>query len=345
VLDLVVAPVLASLDMAEPRPRRPRVIVTRRLTPSIEARMAELFDASFNRDDTPFDRAQLVAAMAEAEVLVPTITDHIDAELIAGAGDQLKLIANFGNGIDHIDLQAARARKIIVTNTPGVLTEDTADMAMALALAVPRRLTDGERLIRSGGWQGWAPTAMLGHRINGKRLGIVGMGRIGQAVARRARGFGMAVHYHNRKRLPEAAERESKALFWPSLDAMLGEIDILSIHCPHTPETHHLIDARRLALLPSHAYLINIARGEIVDEAALIAALETGQIAGAGLDVYGKEPALDQRLLARQDVVLLPHMASATFEARDATGEKVIANIRFWSDGHRPPDQIFEGWI
>jgi glyoxylate reductase len=331
--------------MAEPRPRRPRVIVTRRLTPSIEARMAELFDARFNQDDTPFDRAQLAAAMAEAEVLVPTITDHIDAELIAAAGDQLKLIANFGNGIDHIDLKAARARKIIVTNTPGVLTEDTADMTMALALAVPRRLVDGERLIRSGGWQGWAPTAMLGHRINGKRLGIVGMGRIGQAVARRARGFGMAVHYHNRKRLPEAAERDSKALYWPSLDAMLGEIDILSIHCPHTPETHHLIDARRLSLLPSHAYLINIARGEIVDEAALIDALEAGRIAGAGLDVYGNEPALDARLLARPDVVLLPHMASATFEARDATGEKVIANIRFWSDGHRPPDQIFEGWL
>jgi len=307
--------------------------------------MAELFDARCNQDDTPFDRAQLAAAMAEAEVLVPTITDHIDAGLIAGAGDQLKLIANFGNGIDHIDLKAARARNIIVTNTPGVLTEDTADMTMALVLAAPRRLVDGERLIRSGGWRGWAPTAMLGHRINGKRLGIVGMGRIGQAVARRARGFGMAVHYHNRKRLPEGAERDSKALFWPSLDAMLGEIDILSIHCPHTPETHHLIDARRLALLPSHAYLINIARGEIVDEAALIDALEAGRIAGAGLDVYGNEPALDARLLARPDVVLLPHMASATFEARDATGEKVIANIRFWSDGHRPPDQIFEGWI
>jgi glyoxylate reductase len=331
--------------MAEPRPRRPRVIVTRRLTPSIEARMTELFDARLNRDDRPFDRAQLAAAMAEAEVLVPTITDQVDAELIAGAGDQLKLIANFGNGIDHIDLKAARKRNIIVTNTPGVLTEDTADMTMALVLAAPRRLVDGERLIRSGGWQGWAPTAMLGHRVNGKRLGILGMGRIGQAVARRARGFGMAVHYHNRKRLPEAAERESKALFWPSLDAMLGEIDILSIHCPHTPETHHLIDARRLALLPAHAYLINIARGEIVDEGALIDALEGGRIAGAGLDVYRSEPALDPRLLARQDVVLLPHMASATFEARDATGEKVIANIRFWSDGHRPPDQIFEGWI
>ncbi len=333
------------MDMAEPRPRRPRVIVTRRLTPSIETRMAELFDARFNQDDAPFDRARLAEAMRTAEVLVPTITDDIDAELIAGAGNQLKLIANFGNGTDHIDLDAARKRNIIVTNTPGVLTEDAADMTMALVLSVPRRLADGERLIRSGGWRGWAPTAMLGHRINGKRLGIVGMGRIGQAVARRARGFGMAVHYHNRRRLPEAAERESKALYWPSLDAMLGEIDILSIHCPHTPETHHLIDARRLALLPSHGYLINIARGEIVDETALVEALEAGRIAGAGLDVYGNEPALDPRLLARQDVILLPHMASATFEARDATGEKVIANIRFWSDGHRPPDQIFEGWV
>jgi glyoxylate reductase len=344
-LDAVIDRVLATMVMAEPRPRRPRVIVTRRLTPSIETRMAELFDARFNTDDLPYDRARLAEAMNEAEVLVPTVTDEIDAGLIAGAGPQLKLIANFGNGVDHIDLAAARKRGIFVTNTPGVLTEDTADMTMALVLSVPRRLADGERLIRSGGWRGWAPTAMLGHRINEKRLGIVGMGRIGQAVARRARGFGMSIHYHNRRRLPEAAERESRALFWPSLDAMLEEIDILSIHCPHTPETHHLIDARRLALLRSDAYLINTARGEIVDEAALVDALEGGRIAGAGLDVYANEPALDPRLLARQDVVLLPHMGSATFEARDATGEKVIANIRFWSDGHRPPDQIFEGWV
>jgi glyoxylate reductase len=325
--------------------RKPLVIVTRKLPDVVETRLKELFNTRLNDADKPLSQAELVAAVSQAEVIVPTVTDRIDKGVINQAGDQLKLIANFGNGIDHIDLKAARARNIIVTNTPGVLTEDTADMTMALVLAVPRRLADGERLIRSGGWRGWAPTAMLGHRINGKKLGILGMGRIGQAVARRARGFGMAVHYHNRKRLPEAAERESKALFWPSLDAMLGEIDILSIHCPHTPETHHLIDARRLALLPSHAYLINIARGEIVDESALIDALEAGRIAGAGLDVYGNEPALDPRLLARQDVVLLPHMASATFEARDATGEKVIANIRFWSDGHRPPDQIFEGWV
>jgi glyoxylate reductase len=344
-LDVVIEPVLATMAMAEPRPRRPRVIVTRRLTPSIETRMAELFDASFNADDRPFDRAQLAAAMNQAEVLVPTVTDAVDGELIAAAGPQLKLIANFGNGVDHIDLGAARRKNIIVTNTPGVLTEDTADMTMALVLSVPRRLADGERLIRSGGWTGWSPTSMLGHRINGKRLGIVGMGRIGQAVARRARGFGMSVHYHNRRRLPEAAERDSKALYWPSLDAMLGEIDILSIHCPHTPETHDLIDARRLALLPPHAYLINTARGEIVDETALVDVLERGEIAGAGLDVYASEPTVNPRLLARQDVVLLPHMGSATHEARNATGEKVIANIRFWCDGHRPPDQIFEGWV
>jgi glyoxylate reductase len=336
-------------DPARPAPShlpvRPRVIVTRRLTERVEARMAELFDTEFNRDDVPMDRARLVDAMARADVLVPTVTDEIDADLLATAGPQLRLLANFGNGVDHIDLAAARARRILVTHTPGVLTEDTADMAMALILSVPRRLAEGEKLVRSGQWQGWSPCGMLGHRIGGKTLGIVGMGRIGQAMARRARAFGLRIVYHNRHRLPAVIEAELGATWQPDLDRMLGEVDIVSINCPHTAATHHLIDARRLALLGPHVYLINIARGEIIDEAALIDALEGGRIAGAGLDVFEREPAVDPRMLALANVVLLPHMGSATVEGRAATGEKVIANIRAWADGHRPPDQVLEGWL
>lgn len=324
--------------------KRPKVIVTRRLPEVVETRMAELFDVTLNLDDTPFDRAMLAEAMAEADVLVPTLTDEVDADLIAGAGPNLKLIANFGNGIDHVDLAAARARGIIVTNTPGVLTDDTADMAMALILAVPRRLAEGQKLLRSGEWKGWTPTMMLGHRIHGKRLGIVGMGRIGQAIAQRARAFGMAVHYHNRRRLPEAAERAVEATYWPRLEAMLSRVDIVSINCPHTPETHHLFNAERLGLMQRHAYLINVARGEIVDEMALVDALATGRIAGAGLDVFEHEPRVHPDLLEMPNVVLLPHMGSATIEGRLAMGEKVIRNIQVWSDGHRPPDQVLDGW-
>jgi glyoxylate reductase len=317
---------------------RPVVVVTRQLPEPIEARMAELFDMRMA------DPAALAGALADADVLVPTIVDRIDAQVIAAAGERLKLIANFGNGVDHIDLQAARARGILVTNTPGVLTDDAADMAMALILAVPRRLSEGERLVRSQSWGGWGPTAMLGRRVSGKALGILGMGRIGQAIAMRARGFGLKIHYHNRRRLPDIVERAVDAVWHPQLDDMLTEIDILSINCPHNPSTHHAIDAGRLELLGRDGYLVNIARGEIVDEPALIAALESGCIAGAGLDVFEHEPAVDPRLLALDNVVLLPHMASATIEARHATGEKVIANIRMWADGHRPPDQVLEGW-
>lgn len=326
------------------RPKRPKVIVTRRLPEAVETRMAELFDVELNFTDEAFTREQLADAMARADVLVPTVTDDIDAELIGGAGEQLQLIANFGNGIDHLDLHAARVRNIIVTNTPGVLTEDTADMVMALILSVPRRLAEGEKLVRSGEWKGWSPCGMLGHRITGKRLGIVGMGRIGQAVAARARAFGLTVHYHNRKRLPEAVERQYEATWWPTLDAMLRRVDIVSINCPHTPETHHMINAERLRQMQRHVYLINAARGEIVDEAALAEALGNGLIAGAGLDVFEHEPTIDPRLLTLRNVVLLPHMGSATIEARTDMGEKVIANIRSWVDGHRPPDQVLEGW-
>ena len=306
--------------------------------------MAELFDFVPAPDDQPMDRAALAAAMADTDILVPTIADDIDGDLIRAAGPRLRMIANFGAGVDHLDLAAARASGIIVTNTPGVLTEDTADMALALILSVPRRLAEGEKLVRSGHWSGWTPGGMLGHRIGGKRLGIIGMGRIGRAVARRAAPFGLSIAYHNRRRLPEHVEEKLGATWYPDLDAMLGQVDIVSINCPHTAETHHLIDARRLALLGPHAYLINIARGEIVAEQALIDALSAGRIVGAGLDVFEQEPAVDPRLLALSNVVLLPHMGSATFEGRIATGEKTIANIRAWIDGHRPPDQVLEGW-
>lgn len=325
-------------------PHRPRVLVTRRLPQAVETRMAELFDVELNLSDAPLDRAALTAAVADIDVLVPTVTDEIDAELIAAAGARLRLIANFGTGVDHIDIAAARARDIPVTNTPGVLTDDTADMVMALILSVPRRLAEGEKLVRTGGWAGWSPTGMLGHRITGKRLGIVGMGRIGQAVARRARGFGLTIHYHNRRRLPRAVETALEATWWPSVEALLARVDIVSLNCPETPETHHLIDADRLRLMQPHAYLINTARGALVDEAALVAALSHGGIAGAGLDVFEREPAINPELLALANVVLLPHMGSATFEGRHAMGEKVIANIRAWADGHRPPDQVLSDY-
>ncbi|BBD96866.1 D-glycerate dehydrogenase [Sphingobium amiense] len=328
-----------------PRPAKPRIVVTRRLPPQVEARMAELFDAHFNATDRAMTRDQIADAMADCDVLVPTITDQIDAALIDGAGERLQLIASFGSGIDHVDLSAARRRGIIVTNTPGVLTEDTADMTMALILSVPRRLAEGEKLVRAGEWHGWSPSGMLGHRIGGKRLGIIGMGRIGRAVARRARAFGLSIAYHNRHRLPFEVEQELEAEWHGDLDAMLSACDIVSIHCPLNADSRALIDARRIALMRHDAYLINTSRAEITDEGALIAALAEGRIAGAGLDVYAHEPAVDARLLALSNVTLLPHMGSATFEGRDATGARVIANIRTWVDGHRPPNQVLEGWV
>jgi glyoxylate reductase len=324
---------------------RPKVIVTRRLPQAVETRMAELFDVELNFTDAPLDAAGLIDAVRRADVLVPTVTDHVDAAILAEAGPQLKLVANFGVGVEHIDLSAARAKNIVVTNTPGVLTDDTADMVMALILSVPRRLAEGEKIIREGTWTGWSPTGMLGHRITGKRLGIVGMGRIGQAVATRARAFGLSIHYHNRERLPESVERGLEATWWPTLEAMLTRVDIVSINCPATPETHHLIDDKALRLMQRHVYLINTSRGEIVDEAALAAALARRGIAGAGLDVFEHEPNIHADLLGLPNVVLVPHMGSATFEGRQAMGDKVIANIQVWKDGHRPPDQVLEGWI
>ena len=322
------------------RSKRPFVIVTRKLPDPIETRMMELFSCRLNLDDKVFDKSELSAAVGQADVLVPTVTDRIDAEVLAGAGPALKLIASFGTGIDHVDLAVAQQRGIIVTNTPGVLTEDTADMTMALILAVARRLAEGERLIRSGGWSGWSPTSMLGHRIWGKRLGIVGMGRIGMALARRASGFGLSIHYHNRRPVPEDIASALDATYWESLDQMLAHMDIVSVNCPHTPATYHLLSARRLRLLQPHAILVNTARGEIVDEEELVRLLENRAIAGAGLDVFEHEPAVDPRLQALDNVVLLPHMGSATIEGRIAMGERVIINIKTFADGHRPPDRV-----
>tara|TARA_Y100001970_G_scaffold294364_1_gene451588 strand:- start:4268 stop:5260 length:993 start_codon:yes stop_codon:yes gene_type:complete len=320
--------------------KKPLVIVTRRLPESIEARMMELFDTRLNEDDHSFSQEELLHSMNEADVLVPTVTDQIDKSIIERAGDNLKLIASFGTGIDHIDTGAAANKKITVTNTPGVLTEDTADMTMALILAVPRRLAEGERMMRTGNWDGWAPTALLGRRIWGKRLGIVGMGRIGQAVARRARGFGLSIHYHNRNRLAEGIESSLEATYWESLDQMLARMDFVSIHCPSTPATYHLLSARRLRLIKKDAYVINTSRGHAIDESELMRLLEEGEIAGAGLDVYEHEPIVNPKLLSFNNVVLLPHIGSATLEGRLDMGEKVLINIQTFIDGHTPPDRV-----
>jgi glyoxylate reductase len=319
---------------------RLKVVLTRRLPDAVETRMRELFDAELNLKDQPFDRAALVAAVKRADVLVPTITDEIDAELIAEAGEQLKMIANFGAGVDHIDVDAAVGRGLIVTNTPGVLTEDTADLAMSLILAVSRRLVEGANIVQAGEFQGWTPTWMCGRKLWGKRLGIIGMGRIGQALARRARAFGMQVHYHNRKAVSERIEEELGATYWDDLDQMLSRMDLISLNCPATKETHHLLDARRLALLQPHAILINTARGELIDEPALAEAVGRRGIAGVGLDVFENEPAIHPGLLGHPNVVLLPHLGSATLEARQDMGDRVIANIMTFQNGHRPPDRV-----
>ena len=325
-----------------PSSKKPLVFVTRRLPDQIQARMMELFNTRLNDSDTPLSQGELIEAVQSADAFVPTVTDAINREVIAAAGDQLKLIASFGTGVDHVDLAAAKERNILVTNTPGVLTEDTADMAMALLLSAPRRLSEGDRLVRGGGWQGWAPTSMLGQRIWGKRLGIIGMGRIGQAVARRALGFGLTIHYHNRKRVHAEIEEELDATWWESLDQMLAHMDLITIHCPSTPATFHLLSARRLKLVRSTSYIVNTSRGHAIDEAALAALLEQGSIAGAGLDVYENEPAINAKLLKLDNVVLLPHMSSATVEGRLDMGEKVLINIQTWADGHMPPDRVIE---
>ncbi|MEM1235216.1 MAG: D-glycerate dehydrogenase [Pseudomonadota bacterium] len=320
--------------------KRLSVVVTRRLPEVVETRMSELFDVQLRETDEPMSRAQLVEAVKGADVLVPTVTDEIDAGLLGQAGERLKLIASYGAGVDHIDVATARQRGILVSNTPGVVTEDTADMAMALMLAVTRRIPEGLSMMQKGDWQGWSPTAMLGGRLGAKRLGILGMGRIGQAVARRASAFGMQVHYHNRKRLRPEIEEDLEATYWESLDQMISRMDVISVNCPHTPATFHLINARRLKLMKASAVLVNTSRGEVIDENALTRTLRAGEIAGAGLDVYEHGQDINPRLRELSNVVLLPHMGSATNEGRAEMGEKVIINIKTFDDGHRPPDLV-----
>jgi glyoxylate reductase len=319
---------------------KPKVIVTRRLPDTIETRMMELFEVQLNLSDTPMTQGQLIEAVKSCDVLVPTVTDDIDAAVLSQAGPNLKLIANYGAGVDHIDLNAARAKHIAVSYTPDVLTEDTADMVMSLILAVPRRLVEGEKALRAGKWKGWSPTWMLGNRIHGKRLGIVGMGRIGRAVAKRAKGFGLSVHYHNRHRVHADVEKELEATYWESLDQMLARMDIISVNCPHTPATFHLLSSRRLHLLQKHAFIVNTARGEVIDEEALIDMLKNNQIAGAGLDVFENEPDINPKFLKLKNVTLTPHMGSATVEGRIAMGERVLINIKAFIDGYGSPDRV-----
>ena len=323
--------------------QRLNVVVTRRLPESVETRMKELFDVSLREVDTPMRREELVVALQEADVLVPTVTDQIDASLLAQAGENLRLIANYGAGVDHIDVATARQRGILVANTPGTVTDDTADMTIALILAVTRRIPEGLRVMREGQWEGWSPTALLGGRIAGRRVGILGMGRIGQAVARRARAFGMQVHYHNRKRLRPEIEEQFEATYWESLDQMAARMDVISINCPHTPSTFHLMNARRLKLMKPDAVIVNTSRGEVIDENALTRMLRAREIAGAGLDVFERGRDINPRLHELPNVVLLPHMGSATVEGRQEMGEKVIVNIKTFADGHRPPDLVVPG--
>src|ERR1700751_2228215 len=329
--------------------KKPLVVVTPRLRDSVKMRRRELFDARLNADDKPMSQAELVEAAKIADVIVPTVTDHIDRAVLTQSGERLKLIANFGNGVDNIDVATAIARGITVTNTPGVLTEDTADMALAPILAVPRRLAEGAQVLTGEReWTGWSPTWMLGHRIWGKRLGIIGLGRIGQAVARRAQAFGLKIHYHDRRRVTPEIEQELHATYWESLDQMLVRMDIISVNCPHTPATYHLLSARRLKLIRPDAYIVNTARGEVIDENALARLIESAHIAGAGLDVFEPEPAVNPKLikLARAGkVVLLPHLASATLAGRIDMGEKVIVNIKTFLDGHRPPDRVLPSML
>tara|TARA_R110002094_G_scaffold179174_5_gene158044 strand:+ start:2022 stop:3008 length:987 start_codon:yes stop_codon:yes gene_type:complete len=320
--------------------KRLSVVVTRRLPDAVETRLSELFDVTLREDDLPMTRADLVEAMKTADVLVPTVTDEIDAGLIAQAGDRLKLIANYGAGVDHIDVATARQRGILVSNTPGVLTDDTADMTMALILSVTRRMSEGMAIMQKNAWSGWAPTALLGGRVSGRRLGILGMGRIGQAVARRAAAFGMQVHYHNRRRLHRDVEADLEATYWESLDQMVARMDVISINCPHTPSTFHLMNARRLKLMKPDAVIVNTSRGEVIDENALTRMLRAGEIKGAGLDVYEHGTEINPRLRELENVVLLPHMGSATLEGRLEMGEKVLINIKTFDDGHCPPDQV-----
>ncbi len=319
----------------------PSLVITRKLPKVVEDRMVELFmNVKLNVDDTPYSRESLQNVLETCDILVPTLTDKLDAELLSNPRNAVKLIANFGNGTDHIDIKSARDAGIVVTNTPNVLTSDTADIAMALIISIPRRLVEGTRRVAKDQFSEWKPTHMLGSRLLGKSLGIIGMGRIGIAVAQRAYSFGMKIHYHNRRRLEKNIEDVVEATFWGSLDEMLSEMDIISIHCPHNQDTHHLLSRRRMKILKPSAYVVNVSRAGIIDESELIRNLEAGKIAGAGLDVFEHYPSVNKKLQKLKNVILLPHMGSATLESRIEMGEKVIINIKTFVDGHRPPDRV-----
>ena len=323
---------------------KPKILVTRRLPETIEARMATLFETDVNETDQTLHPEDILLGIEGKDVLVSTITDRIDAGLIARLPPSVRLIAQFGNGVDNIDLEAAWAAGLTVTNTPSVLTEDTADMAMALMLALPRRLVEGSQLLlRDRRWGGWSPTSMLGNRLRGMALGIVGMGRIGTAVAQRARAFGLSIHYFSRNRRPPGVEEPLGATYWPELDAMIEAVDIVSLHTPLTRDTANILSAERLDRMKPGAYVVNVSRPELVDEVALIERIEAGRLAGAALDVFDNRQGINPRLLALAEanqVVLTGHMASATLEARIEMGETVIVNIRTFMDGHQPPHRI-----
>ncbi|GHA50278.1 D-glycerate dehydrogenase [Amylibacter ulvae] len=322
-----------------------KVIVTRRLPESVEARLTALFNTTLNATDTLFTRSDLETAMQSADVLVSTLNDSIDAKLLAKAGNQLKLIANYGSGFDHIDVKAAQKRKIAVTNTPSGPASDTADMAMALILAVTRRFKEGSAVMSSGDWTGWSPSDFLGTRVQGKKLGILGMGRVGTELAKRARAFGMDIHYHNRKRVHPATEKELNATYWDSLKLMLTDVDVLSVNCPFNSKTAKILNKRSLALMKPDAFLINTARGELIDEDVLADMLKNGKLAGAGLDVLERGHEINPALRDLNNLMLLPHMGSATKEARQEMGEKLVYNIKMMEDGHRPPNLILPNMV
>ena len=320
--------------------QKPKVIVTRKLQDQVEKRMMELFNVDLSNAEYPVSRKELLSAVKEAHVLVPTIGDKIDASLLSAASSNLKLIANYGAGYDHIDIKTALQRGIIVTNTPSVLTTDTADMTMALILAIPRKLREGHEEMQSGTWKGWSPSAMIGMRITGKKLGILGMGRIGQAIAKRAKAFDLGINYHNRRRLHENIEKSLSATYWEDLEEMLATVDILVVSASLNQSSLYLLNSKYLGKMKPTAYLVNISRGEIIDQRALVRQLKDGRLGGAGLDVYDSEEVIGSDFKSLKNVFLLPHMGSSTLEGRIEMGEKVIINIKTYLDGHRPPDQI-----
>jgi len=321
-----------------------KIFVTRRLPAPVEKRMSMLFDAKFNYNDAPLSKKEIIKGCQGRTAIVSTISDQLDANIIAELPNEVKLIAQFGNGVDNVDIKAAQERGITITNTPSVLTQDTADLAMALIMSVPRRIVEGATLVaRDGNWPGWSPNWMLGRRLGGKALGIIGLGRIGLAVAERAKAMGLKIHYYSRSRRPEQIEKKLDATYWSSLNQMLAEMDIISLHTPHTSETFGMLNKERLQLMKKGAFVVNVSRKELVDENALVKLIESGHLLGAGLDVFEDKDGVNPGLLAlarENKVILTPHMASSTLEGRIEMGEIVILNIQVFMDSHKPPHRV-----